>query len=71
MSANWQGSATSAEPQFTNTLDFWKYNIIPHPLHTGVGLCYNLLNKLELGDDFNEKEKNNFSNWHISLRCMG
>lgn len=27
--------------------------------------------KSELGDDFNEKEKNNFSNWHISLRFMG
>ena len=25
----------------TNTLDFWKHKIVPHPLHMGVGLCYN------------------------------
>ena len=34
-------------------------------------LEFKQLEKLELGDDFNEKEKNNFSNWHISLRFMG
>ena len=50
MSANWQGSATSAEPQPTNTLDFWKHKIIPYPLHMGMGLCYNLLNKLEFDE---------------------
>ena len=48
MFRNWQGSATSAEPQFMSTLDFWNHKNTPYPLHMGVGLCYNLLNNLNL-----------------------
>ena len=50
MCRNWQGSATSAEPQPTNTLDFWKYKFIPYPLHMGMGLCYNLFYKFSFDE---------------------
>jgi len=47
-----KGLRHQLKPQFTNTLDFWKHKTVPHPLHMGVGLCYNQLNNLNLSNRF-------------------